>query len=215
MFVHASVAGVRQRTLFKPILEQIDQFKRRDDSAIAGDGIGRVNRSRQNTTAASTHDHAISGRWRDRELSRGAMADILNCTRTNAAVCTCTRRHLIDVSHEVGNDRAIGDDWRRGVHVAGQDTATGSAHDCTMTGIGTDHECCGCPHGDVRLHAEVPLIALLGLVHLGIARPAGILGRRRRVVDRGIDDGARRRKLRTCRLVRDIGQQRELRELVQ
>ncbi len=40
------------------------------------------------------------------------------------------------------------------------------------------------------LHAEVPLIALLGLVHVGIARLVGVLGRGRRVDDRRIDDGA-------------------------
>jgi hypothetical protein len=40
----------------------------------------------------------------------------------------------------------------------------------------------------MRLDAKIPLVALLGLMHLGIARLGGILGRRRRIDDRGIDD---------------------------
>src|SRR5215469_18941551 len=40
----------------------------------------------------------------------------------------------------------------------------------------------------MSLDAKIPLVALLGLMHLGIARLAGILGRRRRIDDRGIDD---------------------------
>ncbi len=40
---------------------------------------------------------------------------------------------------------------------------------------------------DVRLHAEIPLVALLGLVHAGGALLLGILGRRRRVDDGGVD----------------------------
>ena len=42
----------------------------------------------------------------------------------------------------------------------------------------------------MRLHAEIPLVALLGLVHLGIARLLGVLGRRGRADDRRIDDRA-------------------------
>lgn len=45
-------------------------------------------------------------------------------------------------------------------------------------------------HADVGLHAKMPLIALLGLAHLGIALPILVLGRGRRVDDRRIDDGA-------------------------
>lgn len=44
---------------------------------------------------------------------------------------------------------------------------------------------------DVRLHPEIPLIVLLGLMHLGVAGLALVLRRRRRVNDRGIDDAAR------------------------
>src|SRR5690554_3081614 len=43
---------------------------------------------------------------------------------------------------------------------------------------------------DVRLHAEVVLVALLGLVHLGIALAVLVLGRARRMDQRGVDDGA-------------------------
>ncbi len=35
-------------------------------------------------------------------------------------------------------------------------------------------------HADVRLHAEIPLIALPSLVHLQVALPALVLGRRGR-----------------------------------
>ena len=45
-------------------------------------------------------------------------------------------------------------------------------------------------HADVRLHAEIPLVTLLCLVHLGIAFPARVLGRARCRDDGGIDDGA-------------------------
>jgi hypothetical protein len=35
----------------------------------------------------------------------------------------------------------------------------------------------------MRLHPEIPLVALLGLMHLGIARLVGIFGGRRRIDD--------------------------------
>ena len=41
---------------------------------------------------------------------------------------------------------------------------------------------------DVRLHAEVPLVALLGLVHLRVTLAVAVLGRTRRADDRRIDD---------------------------
>ena len=47
-------------------------------------------------------------------------------------------------------------------------------------------------HTDVRLHAEVPLVTLLRLVHLRVARLVLILGRGRGIDDGGIDDGAGR-----------------------
>ena len=36
-------------------------------------------------------------------------------------------------------------------------------------------------HPEMRLHPEIPLVALLGLMHFGIARLVGILGRGRRI----------------------------------
>jgi hypothetical protein len=43
---------------------------------------------------------------------------------------------------------------------------------------------------DVRFHAEIPLVALPGLVHCGVALPVGILGRGRGVDDGGVDHRA-------------------------
>ena len=43
---------------------------------------------------------------------------------------------------------------------------------------------------DVRLHPEVPLVALLRLVHLGVARLGAVLGRRGRGNERRINDRA-------------------------
>jgi len=45
-------------------------------------------------------------------------------------------------------------------------------------------------HCDVRLYAEVPLLALLGLVHLGVALTAGVLGGTRCGDDGGVHDAA-------------------------
>jgi len=45
---------------------------------------------------------------------------------------------------------------------------------------------------DMRLHAEIPLVPLAGLVHVGIARLIGVLRRGRCMDDRGIDDRAGR-----------------------
>jgi hypothetical protein len=44
---------------------------------------------------------------------------------------------------------------------------------------------------DMRLHSKIPLIALLGLVHLGIALFVFVLNRGRRIDKRGIDDRTR------------------------
>jgi hypothetical protein len=43
---------------------------------------------------------------------------------------------------------------------------------------------------DVHVHAEVPLPALARLLHLRVALTGGVLGRRRRGNEGGIDDGA-------------------------
>ena len=44
----------------------------------------------------------------------------------------------------------------------------------------------------VQLHAVMPLIALPGLVHLGVARTLGVLGRTGGVNDRGVHHRATR-----------------------
>src|SRR6516164_4615138 len=71
---------------------------------------------------------------------------------------------------QIGQHRAVGGIGRGGGHRMDQ---LGTAVDAKMS-----------------LHAEVPLVALLGLMHLGITRLLGVLGRRRRVDDRGVDDRA-------------------------
>ncbi len=45
-------------------------------------------------------------------------------------------------------------------------------------------------HCDVQLHPEVPLLALAGLVHLGVACLVGILRRAGRTDDGGVHDRA-------------------------
>jgi hypothetical protein len=45
-------------------------------------------------------------------------------------------------------------------------------------------------HADVQLHAEIPLLAFAGLVHVGVARLVGVLGGAGRCDDGGIHDGA-------------------------
>ena len=44
-------------------------------------------------------------------------------------------------------------------------------------------------NADVRLHAEIPPVALLGLMHRGIALLLAVLGRTGSVDDRCVDDG--------------------------
>src|SRR5260363_4998 len=46
-------------------------------------------------------------------------------------------------------------------------------------------------HADVRFHPKVPLLAFPGLMHFWVARLAPVLGRTRRVDQRGIDDRTR------------------------
>ena len=53
-------------------------------------------------------------------------------------------------------------------------------------GVHAVHEARFGIHADVGLHAKVPLVALLGLVHLGVARLVLVLGRRRRGNDGGV-----------------------------
>jgi len=73
---------------------------------------------------------------------------------------------------QVGQYHAVGDISRRGLDCVDQLAAA------------VDPE--------MRLHPEIPLVALLGLMHLGIARLIGILGRGRRIDDRRIDNRAGR-----------------------
>ena len=47
-------------------------------------------------------------------------------------------------------------------------------------------------HPNMRLHSKVPVVALFGLVHIGVSRTGGILGRARRLNDRGIHNRALR-----------------------
>jgi len=42
-------------------------------------------------------------------------------------------------------------------------------------------------HADVRPHAEIPLIAFLGLMHVGVTRLVTVLGRGRGGNQRGIE----------------------------
>jgi hypothetical protein len=45
-------------------------------------------------------------------------------------------------------------------------------------------------HAEMRLRPKIPLVALLGLVHVGVSRFLLVLGRTRRVDDAGIDNRA-------------------------
>jgi len=60
--------------------------------------------------------------------------------------------------------------------------------------------CCGCDrvhkarmnvHANVRLHAKVPLVALFGLMHIGVSLALVVLGRSGRSDQRGVHHGAR------------------------
>ena len=65
--------------------------------------------------------------------------------------------HLVIGTHEVGRLVEVVDVGRRG------------GHRVDIPGAGID--------SDVGLHAEVPLVALLGLMHLRITVPGGVLRR--------------------------------------
>ena len=60
-------------------------------------------------------------------------------------------------------------------------------------------------HADVRLHTEVPVVALLRLLHLRVAFTLGVLGRARRGDQRGIDrrPGAHEQALNAQQVVDD------------
>ena len=57
-------------------------------------------------------------------------------------------------------------------------------------GVHAMHQARGGVHPDVRLHSEVPLVALLGLMHLGVAGVVLVLGRGRCRDDGGIHQRA-------------------------
>ena len=62
------------------------------------------------------------------------------------------------------------------------DVGRGADHGIYKSRLGID--------ADVRLHAEMPLVTFLGLMHLGISLSFPILGPRWSGNDRGVDDGA-------------------------
>src|SRR5260364_197202 len=57
--------------------------------------------------------------------------------------------------------------------------------------LGPVHKARDGVHADVRFHPKVPLLAFPGLMHFWVARLAPVLGRTRRVDQRGIDDRTR------------------------
>jgi hypothetical protein len=87
-----------------------------------------------------------------------------------AAIRLITPHAGLFAMQEMRQYRAVGDIGRCGDHRMDQ---LGAAVDPKM-----------------RLHPEVPLIALPCLMHLGIPRLVGVLGRRGRIDDRRIDDRA-------------------------
>ena len=65
----------------------------------------------------------------------------------------------------------------------------------------------------VALHAEVPLVALLGLVHLGVARARRALGRAGRLHGRAPCAGARPRRCECCAEIDEYVAQKSMRFL--
>lgn len=63
------------------------------------------------------------------------------------------------------------------------------------------HQARGIVHADVRLHPEIPLVALPGLMHVRVTLALGVFGRAWRGDDRGIDD---RPAAQTQSLVRQV-----------
>jgi hypothetical protein len=113
------------------------------------------------------HDAAMAVAAVDEVLRpRGVLED----HRPLATVRLIAPHARLFAMQKIGQHRAVGDIGRRGDDRVDQ---LGAAVDAEM-----------------RLHAEIPLVALLRLMHLGIARLVGILGRRGRIDDRCIDDRA-------------------------
>ena len=67
---------------------------------------------------------------------------------------------------------------------------------------------------DVRLHPEIPLVALLRLAHLGIALAIFVLGRRRGGDQRRVHDGSATQQRSLLFKVRADGIENRLREIM-
>src|SRR5215469_6521743 len=95
---------------------------------------------------------------------------VLPNDRLLTAVCLITPHAGLSPMQQIGQHRTVGDiGWRR-------------HHRVDQLAAAVDPE--------MSLHPKVPLVALLGLMHLGIARLVGILGRRWRIDNGRIDNRA-------------------------
>jgi hypothetical protein len=90
--------------------------------------------------------------------------------RPLATVSLITPHAGLVAVQQIGQHRAVGDIGRRRHHRVDQLAAA------------VDPE--------MRLHAEIPLVSFLGLMHLGIARLVGVFDRGGRIDDGGIDNRA-------------------------
>src|SRR6516162_8093295 len=115
------------------------------------------------------HDTAVAVAAIDEILGLWSM---LPDHRPLAAVGLITPHPGLLPMQQIGQHRAVGDIGRR--------------HHRRVDQLGTAVD------PEMRLYAEVPLVALLGLMHLGITRLLGVLGRGRRTDDGGVDDRAGR-----------------------
>src|SRR5215471_14780809 len=95
---------------------------------------------------------------------------VLPNDRLLTAVCLITPHAALSPMQQIGQHRTVGDiGWRR-------------HHRVDQLAAAVDPE--------MSLHPKVPLVALLGLMPLGIARLVGILGRRWRIDNGRIDNRA-------------------------
>jgi hypothetical protein len=117
------------------------------------------------------------------------------CSWPSWTTCSAAGRATALAENYVGNQNLL-----RGVGTVTVDLLLGAVQQLRqrvlVVDVGRRHHCAVrqaalAVHADVQLHAEVPLLALAGLVHFGIALAAGVLGRAGCRDDRGIDDGAR------------------------
>jgi hypothetical protein len=98
--------------------------------------------------------------------SRRVLAD----HRPQAAIRLVAPHAGFAAVQQIGQHRAVGDIGRRGDGGVDQLAAAVDA--------------------ERRLHPKIPRVAFFGLMHLGIARLLGVLGRGRRIDDGRIDDRA-------------------------